>query len=213
MKLGEMITNKRKELKLSQTELAQLMGFKNKTSITYIEKNKREIPRRTYQLFADFLGISITELTSLLLSDDEPHIEVEVMNTIVKKATQKENELYPKTIYAIQHNATKRIYIGCASRLDKRYKSHINALRRGKHDVEDMQEDFNKYGEDFSLFELGVIETPKDKFKEFYYMNEYQSYIRGIGYNYNDPYFEKDKIVVPFKSGLPQKLEEVNSND
>ena len=62
-------------------------------------------------------------------------------------------------IYAIQHNATKKMYIGQTNDLYRRYKGHLSGLRKNKHHSKKMQEDYNKYGEDYSLF---VLEEIKD---------------------------------------------------
>lgn len=60
--------------------------------------------------------------------------------------------LADKTIYAIQHNITKRIYVGCSLHYEKRIREHICHLRNSKHTNKEMQRDFNLYGEDYSYF-------------------------------------------------------------
>ena len=92
----------------------------------------------------------------------------------------------PKKVYAIRHNVTNRVYIGSSCHVDKRFNEHISALRSHRHPVEDMQADFDRYGEDFSLTVLDHIATESDRDKEYDWMKKNQSYIRGIGYNYND---------------------------
>ena len=92
----------------------------------------------------------------------------------------------PKKVYAIRHNVTNRVYIGSSCHVDKRFNEHISALRSHRHPVEDMQADFDQYGEDFSLTVLDHIATEADRDKEYDWMKKNQSYIRGIGYNYND---------------------------
>ena len=115
---------------------------------------------------------------------------------------------YPKTIYAIQHNVTKKIYVGSSNDVENRYLSHVYALRNQKHSVEDLQEDFNVYGEDFSLFLLDEIRDFEERHKEFAYMKKYNSHIRGQGYNYKDNYARKrPKPCVPYKKGTPHDLE------
>lgn len=111
----------------------------------------------------------------------------------------------PKKVYAIQHNVTKRIYIGSSSDVNARYWSHIHLLRAGKHNVEDMQADFDKYGEDFSLFILEEITSFTDRALEYDWMEKYQSHIRGKGYNYKDRAVTKRrKGMEPLKDGLPE---------
>lgn len=94
---------------------------------------------------------------------------------------------YPRKVYAIRHNVTGRVYIGSSCHVDKRFNQHINALRSHRHPVEDMQSDFDQYGEDFTLTVLEHVATPTDKGREYDWMNKNQSYIRGVGYNYKDP--------------------------
>ncbi len=114
----------------------------------------------------------------------------------------------PRTIYAIQHNVTKRIYIGSSADVNSRYMSHMYKLRSGKHHIEDMQDDFIKYGEDYSLFILGEIINYEDRFKECEWMEKYKSFVRGIGYNYKDHVSMQhiSKNALPIKEGLPEPL-------
>lgn len=58
----------------------------------------------------------------------------------------------PKTIYAIQHNATKRIYVGCSTNPSRRVREHFSHLRHGKHPNSEMQKDYDLYGEDYSCY-------------------------------------------------------------
>lgn len=111
-----------------------------------------------------------------------------------------------RVIYAIQHNETKRMYIGITRNVNRRYLNHIYALRAGKHTIEDMQSDFNKYGENYSLFILEEVKEPEEADKEYEYMKEYQSYVRGIGYNYKDKVFAEKSVDVPLKPGKPEKI-------
>ena len=62
-----------------------------------------------------------------------------------------------KIVYAIMHNKTRRIYIGSTERGSHRLKNHLNALRAGKHKNKLMQDDFDKYGEDYSFYQLDFI--------------------------------------------------------
>lgn len=112
----------------------------------------------------------------------------------------------PKIIYAIQHNKTKRIYIGSTRDVDKRYRNHIYQLRKGNHSIEDMQKDFDEFGEDYSLHILDEITTPEERAKEYRYMEEYQSYVRGVGYNYKDKVFAEKSVDIPLRPGRPEKI-------
>ena len=93
---------------------------------------------------------------------------------------------YPRKIYAIRHNATDRVYIGSSCKVDERLKQHITALRGHRHIVEDMQADFDKYGEDYTFTILDKISNSQERSKEYEWMVKYKSHIRGTGYNYKD---------------------------
>lgn len=116
------------------------------------------------------------------------------------------NIRFPRTVYAIQHNITKRIYVGSSNNIESRYWGHMSALRNHKHNVEDMQSDFNEYGEDYSLFILDEIKEFSERRKEYEWMGKLKSNIRGIGYNYKDN-AKPFKKPLPLKSGIPQTRE------
>lgn len=59
-------------------------------------------------------------------------------------------------IYAIRHNKTKRVYIGCSSN-PERIQQHLGRLKSGKHINEAMQRDCDKYGYDFTAYLLEII--------------------------------------------------------
>jgi hypothetical protein len=52
-----------------------------------------------------------------------------------------------------------------------------------------MQADFDKYGDDYTVTILEEIVDYNDRYKEFQWMEKYQSHIRGNGYNYKEPHF------------------------
>ena len=126
-------------------------------------------------------------------------------------------------VYAIQHNKTKKIYVGSSNKPEERYRSHIRNLKRGEHSVEDMQADFDKYGEDYSFFILekvaskrvdsGYGSTISSEHKaEYEWMIKLGTTDRAIGYNYGDKnainyankrYFNSD---IPFTDGVPVPL-------
>lgn len=118
----------------------------------------------------------------------------------------------PRKVYAIQHNVTKKIYIGSSHDVDTRYKSHIWALRAGKHSVSDMQEDYDEHGEDYSVFILDEITSYDKRGLEYEWMRKYNSIDRNYGYNYKD----QERVIshgintVPYKDGVPVPISEVN---
>ena len=93
---------------------------------------------------------------------------------------------FPRKVYEIKHNITGRIYMGSTANLKNRLSCHLSKLRCGKHHIEDMQADYDKYGEDYSIRVLDEITTIKDKYKEYEWMKKFNSLERGVGYNYLD---------------------------
>ena len=119
---------------------------------------------------------------------------------------------FPRKVYAIRHNVTNRVYIGSSYHVDRRFNDHLAALRSHRHSVEDMQADFDKYGDDFTLTILDHIATIADKNKEYEWMQKNQSYIRGVGYNYNDRKWlgvdKEDDNLFRDNEGLSEKEKE-----
>lgn len=62
MTIGERIKQKRLELGMTQEELARLVGYKDKSAITKIEKSTRDFPQIKLESFAKALGVSTAEL-------------------------------------------------------------------------------------------------------------------------------------------------------
>lgn len=90
-------------------------------------------------------------------------------------------------VYMIRHNITGRMYIGKSQDVTKRTHQHLQKLRYGKHPVEDMQSDFDRYGDNFSIFIIGEMDN-SHPYLETETMDKYQSTVRGVGYNYKDPH-------------------------
>lgn len=67
--LGEKVKKRRKELNISQQELADKLGYTNRSSITKIEKGNNDIPRSKVEEIADVLQ---TTPAYLMGWEDEP---------------------------------------------------------------------------------------------------------------------------------------------
>ena len=106
------------------------------------------------------------------------------MILIVLLAQKRGDSIAEIQVYMIKHNQTGRMYIGRSWNVERRVKSHFSSLRNGRHPVEDMQEDFDKYGDDYTVTILGEEGANNTEIKK---MDKYRSTTRGIGYNYNDP--------------------------
>lgn len=96
------------------------------------------------------------------------------------------------TVYMIRHNITGRMYIGRTENVNKRVYQHFCLLKRGKHSVEDMQSDFDAYGDNFTISVLGY-ENYSNRGFETQMMDKYKSTTRGVGYNYKDPHITAKK--------------------
>ncbi len=102
---------------------------------------------------------------------------------------------FPRTVYAIQHNKTSRTYIGSSKNPEKRVRSHLSALRSGRHSIKDMQDDFDLYGDDYTITYLEEITDYSDRFHEYDWMYRYNSHIRGKGYNYMDRFTQEKPTI------------------
>ena len=92
--------------------------------------------------------------------------------------------LADKTIYAIQHNVTKRLYIGCSVHPEKRIREHMSRLRLGKHGNVEFQKDYDLFGNDYSFY---AIQKDVNFYKSFDREREWQSILKSnevdTGYN------------------------------
>lgn len=93
---------------------------------------------------------------------------------------------FPRYVYALQNEVTKRIYVGSTYDVEKRFSEHISTMKRGKCRIEDMQNDFNKYSKDFSIRILDKIHSNAERNKEYEWMIKLNSHKREVGYNYNE---------------------------
>lgn len=62
MTIGERIKKRRNELKWSQRELSDRMGYSNHSTITKIEAGKVDIPQSRIVQFAEVLNVSVADL-------------------------------------------------------------------------------------------------------------------------------------------------------
>lgn len=72
--VGKLIKRSRVEKEWTQEELAQKLGFKNKSSIARIEKGSAKISIKKLRLFARVLDISIDELKNAYRIDMDKHV-------------------------------------------------------------------------------------------------------------------------------------------
>lgn len=90
-------------------------------------------------------------------------------------------------VYALKHNPTGKIYVGCSKNVERRINEHIKQLRSGVHNVKKMQDDFNEYGNDYSYYILFEAYASYDAFMmEKHFMSLLDSRDPNKGYNYGD---------------------------
>ena len=89
-----------------------------------------------------------------------------------------------RLIYAIQHNKTKRIYVGCTSSF-RRVRKHFQLLSRGKHHSKSMQSDYDTFGDDFSTYTIEIFSgnSNESASREDYWIKYFMADIPEFGYN------------------------------
>ncbi|HIZ17174.1 MAG TPA: helix-turn-helix domain-containing protein [Firmicutes bacterium] len=75
--IGEKIRKRRKELNYSQSQLAQILGYKSRSSINKIEMGENDIPQSKLKNFAE--ALKCTQLYLLGL-DEECGLETYILN-------------------------------------------------------------------------------------------------------------------------------------
>ena len=70
--MGLRIKNLREEMKISQTALAEMVGYKDKTSIAKIEAGKVDLPQSKIISFAKALNTTTSYLFGDTVINDEP---------------------------------------------------------------------------------------------------------------------------------------------
>ena len=104
-------------------------------------------------------------------------------------------------IYAIRHNVTGKVYIGCSA-TNSRIKTHLNSLKIGKNKSEAMQKDCDEYGYKFTAYLLEVIpyglgESVSPHEREAFWIHYYGTDIPDRGYNSPKHYKRIDITTFP----------------
>ena len=93
-----------------------------------------------------------------------------------------------RSIYVIKNTKTNRLYVGCSTNYHIRMEVHFRNLRGRRHPIDEMQEDFNKYGE--KAFVSQILRECNNKKEasrlEAFYMSILNTHDRRYGYNYKD---------------------------
>lgn len=73
--IGERIRTRRKQLKLTQTQLAELTGYSDKTAVSKIENGKTDIGQQKIAIFAKALKTTEVYLFGYV---DDPDMKIDV---------------------------------------------------------------------------------------------------------------------------------------
>lgn len=92
----------------------------------------------------------------------------------------------PRTIYAIRHEPTGKVYVGSSSMLEHRLRCHMNSLKANRHQCRAMQADYNAFGGPYTFFKLGEITRFAERGQEYVWMEILQTRDPAKGYNYKD---------------------------
>lgn len=87
MKIGEKIKLRRKELRWSQRDLAEKMGY-NHSTITRIETGKIDIPQSRILQFAEVLNTDIAYLMDWEEETEKPTVKDDELSENIKKLVE-----------------------------------------------------------------------------------------------------------------------------
>lgn len=94
----------------------------------------------------------------------------------------------PRTVYALRHDATGKMYIGSTANPRQRLLKHINRLKNGTHNSKQLQADYDRHADkSLTLILLDEIKTFDERGKEYEWMEVYNTFDATNGYNYADP--------------------------
>lgn len=120
------------------------------------------------------------------LTEKDAKMLIPAVEAFLYFQTKNKANKFHEVIYCIKHNVTGKEYIGRTGAFENRIACHMGLLRNGKHPVEDMQSDFNVYGNDYTITILEEITDKEQRKREHELMLSRGSHIRGKGYNYKD---------------------------
>lgn len=94
----------------------------------------------------------------------------------------------PRTVYALRHEATGKVYIGSTADPRQRFLKHRNRLDNGTHNSKQLQADYDQHADKtLTLVVLDEIRDFNERGKEYEWMKTYNTFDPAFGYNYADP--------------------------
>ena len=116
-------------------------------------------------------------------------------------------------VYKIRNIVNDKFYLGSSKEIENRWEGHKQWLRGGYHNNPKLQHAWNKYGESNFVFEI-VEEIPLKSLlnREQHYLDLWESYKRGKGYNICPTANGGDNITHnPNKAAFIKKMREINT--
>ena len=109
-------------------------------------------------------------------------------------------------IYMIKCKINNKVYIGQSKNIKKRFSYHRSALNRNNHDNDLLQNDWNKYGQDYFEFNI-IVECEEHKLNELEreYINEYKS----CDFSYNMTFGKDENGAEIYTEETKKKMSEV----
>lgn len=106
-------------------------------------------------------------------------------------------------VYSIRNNINGKRYIGSSMNCKARFQQHLSGLKGNRHYAKDMQYDYNRYGDVFSIEILGEYNSQMEmEYWEKRWMVAFRTYYDKYGYNVND----KSMVSVRRQAGLEPKI-------
>ena len=107
MTTGERIKKRREELGLTQTELAERLGYKSRAAICAVEKDKEDMTTNRISKYAMALGVSPAYLMGWVGEEEDGYIyAIPAENIEFSKAYKEKEEAKARELYKLYKNAS-----------------------------------------------------------------------------------------------------------
>jgi hypothetical protein len=93
---------------------------------------------------------------------------------------------FPRKVYLLYNTVTGKGYVGSTVNIKQRMYAHFITLKCGKHPVEELQNDYDEYGDHFTVKILDTIYSIDETHKEHDWMRKLNTFDKRYGYNYKD---------------------------
>ena len=146
--IGERIKTRRKELKMSQQELALLLGYKSSTSIARIESGNRELPQKKIEKIAEALHTPPEYImgwgekpkpkssTKIQFSEESSVNFHRLINSIADKIELDKSKIYEAILKAMaeldERDQDKVLNYANTLKENKSYREYIESIQKHK---------------------------------------------------------------------------------